>query len=71
MTYASFEILQHYIESHGNVAECVRTEFGRREAPSAPSKFVAFGAQKSHRHSLKMGCTQNKSLLGADFGPKK
>ena len=34
-----FEILRHYFENHGNVAECVgklRTEFGRREAPSAP-----------------------------------
>ena len=32
------EILRHYFESHGNVAECVRklrTDFGRREAPSA------------------------------------
>ena len=34
-----FEILQHYFENHGNVAECVgklRTDFGRREAPSLP-----------------------------------
>ena len=34
-----WEILQHYFENHGNVAECVRkllTDFGRREAPSAP-----------------------------------
>ena len=33
------EILRHYFENHGNVAECVRklrTDFGRREAPSAP-----------------------------------
>ena len=33
------EILQHYFQSHGNVAECVRklcTDFRRREAPSAP-----------------------------------
>ena len=32
------EILRHYFENHGNVAECVRklcTDFGRREAPSA------------------------------------
>ena len=33
------EILQHYFENHGNVAECVRklrTDFGRIEASSAP-----------------------------------
>ena len=30
-----WEILRHYFENHGNVAECVRklrTDFGRREA---------------------------------------
>ena len=34
-----WEILRHYFENHGNVAECVRkllTVFGRREASSAP-----------------------------------
>ena len=34
-----WKTLRHYFENHGNVAECVRklrTEFGRREAPSAP-----------------------------------
>ena len=34
-----WEILRHYFENHGNVAECVRklrTDFGRREAPSTP-----------------------------------
>ena len=34
-----WEILRHYFEIHGNVAECVRklrTDLGRREAPSAP-----------------------------------
>ena len=33
------EILGHYFENHGNVADGVRklrTDFGRREAPSAP-----------------------------------
>ena len=33
-----WEILQHYFENHSNVAECMRklrTDFGRREAPSA------------------------------------
>ena len=33
-----WEILHHYFENHGNVAECVRklrTDFGRRKAPSA------------------------------------
>ena len=34
-----WEILRHYFENPGNVAECVRklrTDFGRVEAPSAP-----------------------------------
>ena len=34
-----WEILRHYLKNYGNVAECVRklrTDFGRREAPSAP-----------------------------------
>ena len=34
-----WKILQHYFRNHGNVAECVRklrTDFRRREAPSAP-----------------------------------
>ena len=34
-----WEILRHYIEIHGNIAECVRklrANFGKREAPSAP-----------------------------------
>ena len=33
-----FKILRHYFENHGNVAERVRklrTDFGRREAPSS------------------------------------
>ena len=32
-------MLRHYVENHGNVAECMRklhTDFVRREAPSAP-----------------------------------
>ena len=34
-----WEILRHYFENHGNVAECVpklHTDFGRAEAVSAP-----------------------------------
>ena len=34
-----WEILRHYFENHGNVFDSVRklrTDFGRREAPSAP-----------------------------------
>ena len=34
-----WNILRHYFKNHGNVAECVRklrTDFGRREALSAP-----------------------------------
>ena len=43
----SWEILRHYFENHGNVAECVRrlrTCFGRIEAPSAP--YVRFLVKK-------------------------
>ena len=34
-----WEILRHYFESHGNIAECVGklcTNFRKRKAPSAP-----------------------------------
>ena len=34
-----WEFWRHYFENHDNVAECVRklrTDFGKREAPSAP-----------------------------------
>ena len=34
-----WEILRHYFENHGNIPQCVRklrTDFERREAPSAP-----------------------------------
>ena len=34
-----WEILRHYFENHGYAAECVRnlrTDFGRRKAPSIP-----------------------------------
>ena len=34
-----WEILRHYFENHGNLTECMRklrTDFERREAPSAP-----------------------------------
>ena len=33
------EILRYYFKNHGNVPECMRklrTDFGRRETPSAP-----------------------------------
>ena len=46
-----WEILRHYFENHGNVAECVRklrTDFGRREAPSAP--YVRYFVKKSERN---------------------
>ena len=46
-----WEILRHYFENHGNVAECVRklrTGFGRREAPSAP--YVRYLVKKSERN---------------------
>ena len=38
-TLECYEILRHYFENHGNVAECVRklrTDFGRKKVPSAP-----------------------------------
>ena len=42
-----WEILRCYFEKHGNVAEFVRklrTDFGRRKAPSAP--YVRFLVKK-------------------------
>ena len=39
--------MRHHFENHGNVAECVRklrTDFGRRETPSAP--FVRYLVKK-------------------------
>ena len=39
--------MRHNFENHGNVAECVqklRTDFGRREAPSAP--YVHYGVKE-------------------------
>ena len=39
MVEQRWEILRYYFENHANVAECVqklRTDFERREAPSAP-----------------------------------
>ena len=42
-----WEILRHYFENHGNVAECVRklpTDFGRRETPSA--RYVPYFVKK-------------------------
>ena len=55
-----WEILRHYFEKHGNVAECVRklrTNFRRRETPSAP--YVR------ERHG-RLRLTED-----ADFGKKK
>ena len=45
------EILRHYFENHGNVAECLRklrTDFGRKEAPSAP--YVRYLVKKNERN---------------------
>ena len=48
-----WEILRHYFENHGNVAECVRKlhmDFGRREAPSAP--YVLYVVKKVKEASI-------------------
>lgn len=48
-----WEILRLYFENHGNVAECVRklrTEFGRKEAPSAP--YVRYFVKKVRETGL-------------------
>ena len=48
----SWEILRHYFENHGNVAECVQkllTDFGRREAPSAPYVYYLVKKMKETR----------------------
>ena len=46
-----WEILRHYFENHDNVAECVqklRTDFGRRQAPSA--LYVRYLVEKGERN---------------------
>ena len=45
--------MRHYFENHGNVAECVRklrTNFGRREASSAP--YVHYLVEKVKETSI-------------------
>ena len=51
-----WEILRHYFENHGNVAECMRklrTDFGRRETPSAP--YVRYLVQKVKESGILIG----------------
>ena len=46
-----WEILRHYFENHSNVTGCVGkfpTDFGIREAPSAP--YVRLSYEKSERN---------------------
>ena len=48
-----WEILRHYFENHGNVAQCVlklRIDFGRREAPSAP--YVRYLVKKVNKTGI-------------------
>ena len=47
------KVLRHYFENHGNVAECVRklrTDFGRKQAPSAP--YVRYLVKKVKETSI-------------------
>ena len=61
-----WEILRHYFENHGNVAECVRklrTDFGRREAPSAP--YVRYLVKKVKETGIlidKLKCEKPKAI---------
>ena len=61
-------ILRNYFENHGNIAECLRklrTDFGRREAPSAPYvrylvkkvKETGILIDKTNREKPKTVCT--------------
>ena len=52
--YTLEQRLRHYFGNHGNVAECVRklrTDFERREAPSAP--YVRYLIDKRKREKPK------------------
>ena len=52
-----WEILRHYFENYGNIAECVqklRTDFGRREAPSAP--YVRYLVNKVKETGILIDC---------------
>ena len=51
MLKKSRQILRHYLKNHGNVAEFMRkmrTDIGRREAPSAPHAY--YFVKKSERN---------------------
>ena len=48
-----WEILRHYFENRGTVAECVqklRTDFRKREAPPAPYVLLSCGKSERNWH---------------------
>ena len=56
-----WEILRHYFETHGNVAGYVRklrTDFGRRESPSAP--YVHYFVKKVKETGILIDKTKRK-----------
>ena len=68
-----WEILRHYFENRGNVAECkiIFSDDAHFDLGGHVSKqCVAFGAQKTRTHTLESRRTQNESLFGADFSPE-
>ena len=59
-----WEILRHYCENHGNVAERVRklhTDFGRREAPSAA--YVRYLVEKGKETGINQSVKSRKQCV--------
>ena len=63
-----WEILRHYFENYGNVAECVRklrTVFGRREAPSAT--YVRYLVKKVKETGILIDKLKRKKLKNSAY----
>ena len=72
-----WEILRHFFEHHDNVAVCMqklRTDFGRKEAPSAPYVrylvVILFVILFVHRRSQQLNISETslKRILHKDLG---
>ena len=71
-----WEILRHYFENYGNVAECVWQkkiiflDEAHFDLGGYINKIDPFGIQKTRTHTLESRRTQNESLFGVYFGPE-
>ena len=65
-----WKILRHYLENHGNVAEYLRklrSESGRREAPSAP--YVHYIVKNVKETSINQSVKSQKLVIFLKMGP--